>query len=116
MNWPATLPCPRFEPYQVSPREAVLEIDWGFTVRRRQIYADAQQEVSLELVVSGSQETDLRSFYEDDLEQGSLAFDMPLEIEGSFQTKSVRFIGSPPVYTPVSMGYAKVSATLLVSV
>lgn len=116
MIWPSTLPCPRFEPYQVAPRSAVLENDWGFAVRRRQIYSDMLQEVPLELVVDGGQETELRTFYSDDLEQGSLAFDIPLEIEGSFQTKEARFIGEPPVYTPVSMSYTKVSARLLVSV
>jgi hypothetical protein len=115
MDWPLSLPCFRFEPYQVSPRSAVLEIDWGLAVRRRQIYSDMIEQVAVELVLSGSQEEDLREFYNTDLEMGTLPFNAPIQIEGALTTREVRFIGDPPSYVPVADGFARVTATLLTS-
>lgn len=116
MNWPATLPCFRFEPYQVAPRSAVLEVDFGLAVRRRQTYADMLEEVQVEFVVDGAQEARTRSFYNDDTEMGTLPFDAPIQINGALTTREVRFIGGPPSYTPVAPGYVKATARLLVSV
>jgi hypothetical protein len=116
MNWPATLPCFRFEPYQVSPRSAVLEMDFGLAVRRRQIYADMLEQIPVELVVTGPQEVELRDFYNEDLEMGTLAFDAPIQINGALTTREVRFIGAPPDYVPVGPNHVRVTATLLTSV
>lgn len=115
MNWPATLPCFRFEPYQVAPRSAVLEIDFGLAVRRRQVYADMLEEIPVEFIVNGAQEEEVRDFYVNDLEMGTLPFDAPVQINGALTTREVRFIGDPPSYVPVAPGYTRVSATLLTS-
>lgn len=114
MNWPG--PCFRFEPYQVAPRSAVLEMDFGLAVRRRQIYADMLEEIPVEFILDGSQEEECRDFYVNDLEMGTLPFDAPIQINGALTTREVRFIGDPPSYTPVAPGYVKARATLLVSV
>jgi hypothetical protein len=116
MNWPATLPCFRFEPYQVSPRSAVLEMDFGLAVRRRQIYADMLEQIPVEFIVDGDQEAEAREFYNVTTEMGTLPFDAPIQINGALTTREVRFIGDPPSYVPVGPGYTRVSATLLVSV
>jgi hypothetical protein len=114
MNWPG--PCFRFEPYQVSPRSAVLEMDFGLAIRRRQIYADMLEEIPVEFIVDGTQEEECRDFYVNDLEMGTLPFDAPIQINGALTTREVRFIGPPPSYVPVAPGYVKARATLLVSV
>lgn len=115
MIYPATLPCFQFSPYQVSPRSAVLEVDFGLAVRRRQTYADMLEEVQVEVVVTGAQEEILRGFYNDDTEMGTLPFDAPIQINGAQTTREVRFIGGPPSYVPVAPGYARATATLLIS-
>ena len=115
MDWPATLPCIQLDPYRVVPRSPVLENDWGHLIRRRVTFSDLVQEVEIQFVMDGQQQADFRTFYDVTTEMGTLPFNMPLEIEGSYQTKEVRFIGDPPSYVPVAPGYAEVSATILVS-
>lgn len=115
MDYPSDLPCFQFAGYGVAPRSAVLEIDHGLAIRRRQVYANMPEELNVELVVSGAQEAALREFYNVTTEMGTLVFDAPIQIEGSLQTREVKFIGDPPSYVPVAPGYARVSATLLAS-
>lgn len=111
--YPGSLPYFLWEGYAVAPRSPVLEVDHGLEVRRRQIYSDMREQLSVSLVLSTSQEQDFRELYNTTLEMGSLTFDAPILIEGSLQTRESSFIGDPPSYVPVAPGYVRATATLL---
>lgn len=113
MDFPATLPCFQFAGYAVAPRQPVLEVDHGLAVRRRQIVSSMFEQINVQMTVSGSQESELRNFYNITTEMGSAEFDASILIAGSYQLRRVKFINAPPVYVPVADGFARVTATLL---
>lgn len=113
MDWPASLPCVRFDPYQASQRPAALEIDWGLAIRRRQLYAKMKPEISCEVVLNGTQEAALRTFYNDTTEMGTLPFNIPVQADGYYGSRSATFIGDPPSYVPVSDTHVRASFNLL---
>lgn len=113
MDWPAGLPYFRIEPYQIAPQSAVLETDFGRNIRRRQIYPVELEGISVELILSASQERRLRKFYEQDTEQGTLPFDAPILANGVVDTWAVSFDGEWPTFTPVAPGHVRAIARLL---
>jgi hypothetical protein len=112
-TYPESLPCFLFEGYVVTPRNPVLEIDHGLAVRRRQVYSDMREQISVGLVLSAAQEITFRELYNVTLEMGALTFDAPIQFKGSLQTIECQFIGDPPSYSPVAPGYVRATATLL---
>lgn len=117
--WPETLPCILFNDYVVTPRSPVLEIDHGLAVRRRQVYSDMREQLSVSLVLTAAQEIVFRELYNVTLEMGSLPLDAPILFNGTLQTRECIFIGDPPSYTPLGRiapdgpGYVRATATLL---
>lgn len=114
MDFPASLPCFLLADYSVEPRSPVLEKDWGMDVRRRQIYSDMYEGISAALMLSPDQWATFREFYNVTTEMGSIPFDAPVSINGSVQTKEVRFTGPPPAYKPLSPGLARATCRLIV--
>lgn len=113
MDWPVSLPCVRWEPYQAVQRPAALEIDWGMAIRRRQIYGKLTPEMSVEVILDGTQEAALRTFYNETTEMGTLPFNIDVQVNGVYQSREVRFIGDPPAYVPVSHRQSRATFTLL---
>lgn len=112
-EWPASLPCFRFEPYAVSPREGSLQLDLGQLTHRARVYDQTGDVVSVEVVLIGSLETTFRNFYKTTLAMGTQSFTVPIWIKSAFETREAWFVGPPPVFTPVADGVVKTSFSLV---
>lgn len=115
IDWPASLPCFLLDGYGVQPRDPVLQTDFGLAIRRRQIYAEMLEELVVSMLLNPTQEGTFAEFYETTLKMGSLTFNAPILIEGSIQTREVKFIGDEIGHSPDAMSYVRAGTARLLT-
>lgn len=113
IDWPAALPCPRWEPYRVAPRPGAIQMDIGILSPRARIYTMNNEVVSVELVLNATQEQAFRTFYKTTLGMGTQWFNADIQRNGTLEPAELLFIGAPPVFTPVANNVVRSAFTLL---
>jgi hypothetical protein len=113
IDWPASLPCFRFEPYQVAPRPGAIEFDVGMLTHRSRIYTQNNEVVSVEMILSSSQEQALRTFYKTTLSMGTQWFNVEIWRNSQQESVEALFFGAPPVFVPVSDTHVRATFALL---
>jgi hypothetical protein len=113
IDWPAGLPCFRFEPYQVAPRPGAIEFDMGMLTHRARIYTQNNEVVSVEMVLTAAEEQALRTFYKTTLSMGTQWFNVDIWRESETQSVEALFFGAPPVFVPIAHNVVRASFTLL---
>lgn len=111
--WPATLPCFRFEPYNVAPRPGSTEMTLGMVTRRSMVYTENNEVVSVEMILSSAQEQALRTFFKTTTAMGTQSFLVELLMAGTLEEREATFYGAPPTFVPVAPGRVRTAFTLL---
>jgi hypothetical protein len=113
IDWPASLPCFRFEPYQVAPRPGAIEFDMGMLTHRARIYTQNNEVVSVEMLLTSAEEQALRTFYKTTLSMGTQWFNVDIWRNSQQESVEALFFGAPPVFVPVAHNVVRVTFTLL---
>lgn len=111
--WPATLPCFRFEPYNVAPRPGSTEMTLGMVPQRAMVYQENNELVSVEMILSSAQEQALRTFFKTTTVMGTQSFLVDLLMAGTYDQREATFYGAPPTFVPEAPGYVRTAFMLL---
>jgi hypothetical protein len=113
--WPTDLPfCPMLSTQQVAdmPATTLTEMNAG-TTRARRKYSAPMSRMGFALRMTSAQAVAFRSFHESTLEDGALAFTMPIAFAGVLRTETVQF-AEPPSYAALGPGQTRVTISLRV--
>lgn len=113
INYPASLPCFRWEPYSVSPRPGSIEETLGMITYAGRVYTANNEVVNVELVLDATDEPTFRTFYKTTLSMGTQWFNGNIQRNGTLEATELLFIGGPPVFTPIAHNVVRASFTLL---